>query len=95
MLVDGALVDLKSASQLVDGNAVGVTLDQLLDLGWFEAPADPFLGSSFRRFKPGWDHFEEVPELLSLVRMVRVTSHYLHRVNARRDARGVVRGVEP
>jgi hypothetical protein len=40
MLLDGALIDLKPHGKFVDGNAVQVTLDQLLQLGWFEAPAD-------------------------------------------------------
>ena len=80
VLLDGALIDLKTASEFVDRNAVGVTLDQLLHLGWFEAPADPSWGSSFDRFGLRWDHFEEVPETFSLVRMVQVTSHYLHSV---------------
>jgi hypothetical protein len=39
VLLDSALVNLKSASQLVDGNAVGVSLDQLLHLGRFKSPA--------------------------------------------------------
>jgi hypothetical protein len=41
VLLDCALVNLKAASEFVDGNAVGVTLDQLLHFGWFEAAADP------------------------------------------------------
>ena len=67
VLVNGALVNLKSAGPIVDRNAVEVSLDQLLHLGRFEAPADPSLGSSFGRFGPTGDHFEEGPETFSLV----------------------------
>jgi hypothetical protein len=85
VLMDGALIDLQPPSQFVDGNAVGVTLDQLLHLGWFEAPADPSMGSSSGRFGSRWEQFEEVPETFSLVRMVQVTSHYLHSVHVTSD----------
>jgi hypothetical protein len=62
MILDGALINLKPAGQFVDGNAVGVAVDQLLNLGWFEAPADASLGSRFGRSGPRWEHFEQVPE---------------------------------
>ena len=78
MILDGALINPKLVGQNIDGNAVGVSLDELLHLGWFEAPADPSLGFEFSPFWAQMDHFEEVPETFSLVRMVQVTSHYLH-----------------
>jgi hypothetical protein len=87
VLLNGALINLKSAGQFVDRNAVEVSLDQLLHLGRFEAPANPSLGSSFGRFGPTWDHFEEGPETFSLVRMVQVTPHYVHHQDVLRTRR--------
>jgi hypothetical protein len=78
MLLDGALINMEVSRQLVNGYTVCIALDQLFHLGRFESPADPPWGSSFGRFGPRWDHFDEVPETFSLVRMVQVTSHYLH-----------------
>jgi len=78
MLLDSALVDAEQAGQFIDGYTVGVALDQILDPGWVETSADTPWGSSFGRFGPRWHHFHEVPEAFSLVRMVQVTSHYLH-----------------
>jgi len=80
VLLDGALINSKLAGQNVDGNAVGVPLDQLFHLDRFKSPANTPWGSSFGRLGPRWHHFEEVPETFSLVRMVQVTSHYLHSV---------------
>jgi hypothetical protein len=41
MPLDGALIDVEPCSQLVDGYAVDIALDQLLHLGWPQSPADP------------------------------------------------------
>jgi hypothetical protein len=78
MLLDGALINPELVSQDIDGHPFDVTLDQLLHPGCLKTPADTPWGSSFGRFGPGWDHFEEVPETFSMVRMVQVSSHYLH-----------------
>jgi len=80
MLLDSALINPEPASQFVDGNTICITSNQLFHPGGFETPADPSWGSSFGRFGPIWHHFEEVPQTFSLVRMVQVTSHYLHSV---------------
>ena len=81
MLLDGALINAELVSQIIDGNAFDITLDQFLHPGGFEAPAYPSRGSSYGRFGTRWHHFEELPETFSLVRMVQVTSHYLHSVS--------------
>ncbi len=78
MRLDCALIDSELGSQFLDWHTVCITLDQLLQLGWTKTTADSSWGSSFGGFGPRWDHFEEVPETFSLVRMVQVTSHYLH-----------------
>src|SRR5665213_581943 len=78
MLLDSALINPELISQNIDGHPLEVTLDEFLHPGCFKSPADPSWGSSFGRFGPRWDHFKEVPETFSLVRMVQVTSHYLH-----------------
>jgi hypothetical protein len=79
MLLDRALINLEPVSLFVDGNAIGVSQDQLPP--WpVQVSGRHALGSSFGRFGPRWDHFEEVPETFSLLRMVQVTSHYLHSV---------------
>ncbi len=75
-----ALINAELLSQNIDRNTVFVTPDQLLHLGGLKTPTDSSWGSSFGRFGPRWDHFEEDPETFSLVRMVQVTSHYLHSV---------------
>jgi hypothetical protein len=80
MLLHGALINAELLSQIIDGHAICIALDQLFHLGQFKSSEDPSWGSSFGRFDPRWDHFEDVPETFSLVRMVQVTSHYLHRV---------------
>jgi hypothetical protein len=78
VLLNGALIDSELRGKVIDRNLIGVALDQLLHLGWLETPTDPSRGSSFGRFGPRRDNFEEAPETFSLVRMVQVTSHYLH-----------------
>jgi hypothetical protein len=80
VLVDGALIYSELSSQIIYGHTIDVTLDQLLDPGGLKTPADPSWGSSFGRFGSRWHHFHKVPETFSLVRMVQVTSHYLHSV---------------
>jgi hypothetical protein len=54
LLLDGALIGLEPGSQLVDGYAVDIALDQLLDLVWSKAPADPFRGAE-DGLRLGWD----------------------------------------
>ena len=45
VLLDRALIDPEPASQLIDGNAVDIALDQLLHLYRVKASTDPFRGS--------------------------------------------------
>ena len=78
MDLDCALINTEPLSQNINVLSICVPLDELFYLGWAESPADPLWGSSFGRFGPQWHHFEEVPETFSLVRVVQVTSHYLH-----------------
>jgi hypothetical protein len=52
MLLNSALINAEPVSQFVDGNAVGVSLDQLLHLGGIETAADAPRGSSFGRLDP-------------------------------------------
>ncbi len=78
VLLDGALIDSELGGKVIDGNPVGIALDQLLDPGWLETPTDSSRGSSFGRFGPRRDHSQEVPEAFPLVGVVQVTSHYLH-----------------
>jgi len=80
MLLDSALIDPELGGQIIDGNALGVASDQVLHPSRLESPADTPWGSSRGRLGPRWDHFEEVPDTSSLVRMVQVMLHYRHRV---------------
>lgn len=42
MPLDRALIDLELGSQIIDGYAVDIALNQFIHLGGSKAPADPF-----------------------------------------------------
>jgi len=71
VLLDRALINPESSSQNLHRHTVCIALDQPVHPRRFEASADTPWGSSLGRLGPRWDHFEEVREIFSLVRLVQ------------------------
>jgi hypothetical protein len=68
-------------AQLPASGACQVEANELVHLVRSEPPVNLLGGSSNGRLRPGRGYFKDRTQTLSLVNIVQVTSHYLHRIS--------------